>query len=69
MLLTADSIRKNKMNGYLAFYKDKQIEVRALSSYQAQQVAVALFKPRKPHAVSVMLCEKPGEQVTHAPLF
>ena len=53
------------MNGYLAFYKGKQLEVYASSSYEAQQKAAALFKARKSYEVTVMLAEKDGQQVTH----
>ena len=53
------------MNGYIAFYKDKQIEVYASSSFEARTKAVQLLKPRKSYDVTVILCEKNGEQVTH----
>lgn len=56
------------MNGYIAFYKEKQIEVMAETSYAAQQKAAQAFKARKPYEVTVVLAEKNGEQVTHAPL-
>jgi hypothetical protein len=56
------------MNGYKAFYNGKEIDVYALTSYAAQCLAVEKFKaPKsKAHMVSVMLCEKDGEQVTHS---
>jgi ABC-type thiamine transport system substrate-binding protein len=53
------------MNGYLAFYKNKQIEVYANTSYEAQQKAAKEFKAKKSYDVSVVLCEKAGEQVAH----
>ena len=53
------------MNGYKAFYKGKTIEVFAETSYAAQKEAAKQFKARKEYEVSVMLCEKGGEQVTH----
>ena len=53
------------MNGYIAFYKGKKLEVYASSSYEAQQKAAALFKARKSYEVTVMLAEKDGQQVTH----
>lgn len=56
-------------NGYIAFYKGKQVEVMADSSYQAQQKAAAHFKAKKSYDVTVMLAEKEGEQVTHVPDF
>lgn len=53
-------------NGYIAFYKNKQVEVKADSSYQAQQTAAAHFKAKKSYDVNVMLAEKDGEQVIHS---
>lgn len=53
------------MNGYIAFYKGKKLEVYAASSYEAQQKAAALFKAKKSYEVTVMLAEKNGQQVTH----
>lgn len=55
------------MNGYLAFYRGKQIEVHATTSYEAQQKAASVFKARKAYEVTVMLAEKDGQQVTHTP--
>jgi len=57
------------MNGYIAFYKGRQIEVRADTAYEAQQKAAALFKARKSYEVTVVLAEKNGQQVTHNPSF
>jgi hypothetical protein len=54
------------MNGYIAFYRGKQIEVHATSSYEAQQKAAAIFKTRKSYEVTVMLAEKDGQQVIHS---
>ena len=56
------------MNGYKAFYAGKEIDVYATSSYAAQRLAVERFKtPKsKQHLVSVMLCERDGQQVTHS---
>lgn len=53
-------------NGYKAFFKDKTCEVYANSSHEAQKKAAALFKARKQYDVSVILCEKAGESVTHS---
>lgn len=53
------------MNGYIAFYRGKQIEVHAASSYEAQTKAAALFKAKKPYEVTVMLAERGGEAVVH----
>lgn len=55
------------MNGYKAFFKGKTCEVQAATSYEAQQKAAAIFKARKSYDVTVILCEKSGEQVTHSP--
>ena len=57
------------MNGYIAFYKGKTIEVEADSSFAAQVKAVDLFKARRNYDVTVVLAEKSGQQVTHKPLF
>ena len=57
------------MNGYVCFYKNQRIEVRAPTSYAAQQEAARLLKARKSHEVTVVLAEKNGEQVTHTPTF
>ena len=54
------------MNGYIAFYRGKQIEVHANTSYEAQQRAAAIFKARKPYEVTVVLAERDGQQVTHS---
>jgi hypothetical protein len=53
------------MNGYKAFYRGKTAEVTADTSYQAQQAAAAIFKAKKTHEVTVVLCEKDGETVIH----
>ena len=54
------------MNGYKAFYKGKSIEVYAATSYEAQTKAALQFKARKQYDVTVVLCEKAGEQVVHS---
>jgi len=54
------------MNGYKAFYKDKEIDVYAKTSYEAQQKAAEVFKAKKSYQVDVYLCEKEGQQVTHS---
>ena len=53
------------MNGYLAFYKGKQLEVYADTMYQAQLQAATTFKAKKSYDVHVVLCEKNGETITH----
>lgn len=57
------------MNGYIAFYKGKRVEVHADTSYDAQQKAAKLLGVKKTYEVTVMLAEKNGEQVTHTPDF
>ena len=53
------------MNGYIAFWRGKQIEVHAPTSYEAQKKAAAIFKARKSYEVTVVLAEKDGKPVTH----
>lgn len=53
------------MNGYVAFYRGKRIEVQAETSYKAQLKAAELFRTKKSYEVTVVLAEKDGEQVTH----
>ncbi len=57
------------MNGYKAFHRGKTTEVMADTSFQAQEKAAAFFKAKKSYEVTVVLCEKNGEQVVHAPMF
>lgn len=57
------------MNGYLAYYDGKKIEVYAKTSYEAQQKAIEILKPpkSKKHLVTVYLCEREdGSQVVHS---
>lgn len=53
------------MNGYIAFYKGRKIEVYAETSYEAQKKAAAQLKARKTYDVTVVLAEKSGAPVTH----
>jgi len=57
------------MNGYICFYKGKQAEVMADSSFEALGKASAYFKARKSYEVTVVLAQVKGAQVTHHPLF
>ena len=52
---------------YIAFYKGKQIEVKALRSYDAQEAAAKIFKARKSYEVTVVLAAKDDEPVIHHP--
>ena len=54
------------MNGYKALYKGKWLEVYADTSYEAQTKAAKLFKAKKQYEVTVILCEKQGQQVIHS---
>lgn len=56
-------------NDYIAFYKSKQIEVKANTSFEAQQKAAEIFKAKKRYDVVVVLAQKDGQQVTHSPLM
>lgn len=54
-------------NGYIAYYRNKQIEIWAPTSYAAQEKAAKQFKARKSYEVTVVLCERAdGSQVTHS---
>ena len=53
------------MNGYKAFYKGKSIDVYADTSFAAQTKAAGIFKAKRQYEVTVVLCEKGGEQITH----
>ena len=57
------------INGYIGFYKGKQYEVRASSSYEAQTIIAREHNIRAAHNITVVLAEKDGEQVTHLPLM
>jgi len=53
-----------KQFGYVCFYKNKSIEVRAMTSFEAQEKAAKLFKAKKSWEVAVVLAERPtGEKV------
>jgi hypothetical protein len=55
------------MNGYIAFWKGKRIEVRANTSYEAQGKAMQQFgKKAHPWEISVVLAEKDGQPVVHS---
>lgn len=58
------------MNGYVAFYKNKRVEVYADTLYQAKVKAQKLLKVSDNQAwkIAVVLAEKDGEEVTHLPL-
>lgn len=53
-------------NLYKAFYKGKNIEVTAPTSYKAQLTAAAQFKAKKSFEVTVVLLQKGSETVSHS---
>lgn len=56
------------MNGYKAFLNGRVVDVYADSAYAAKLKAIVLLKARRfqEHLVSVVLCEKDGQTVTHS---
>lgn len=57
------------MNGYICFYRGKQVEVYADTSLEAQRQAACLFKAKKQYEVTPVLAEKNGTPVVHTPDF
>lgn len=55
------------MNGYIAMYKGKKLEVYATTSYEAQKKAAVMFKAKKSYEVDIYLCEKEGVEIIHNP--
>ena len=55
------------MNTYHAFYKNRQIELNAATSYAAQLAAAKLFKAKNSYEVTIALVALSGKQVTHCP--
>lgn len=53
------------MNGYVAFYKGKRIEVRAETLLKARDLAAAQFKARKAFEVNIILAEIDNKPVVH----
>lgn len=54
------------MNGYKAFYKGRTCNVYANTSFEAQQKAALMLRAKKRYDVSVVICEKDGQQITHS---
>lgn len=42
---------------YVAFYKGKKLEVKATSSFEAQQLAAKQFRAKKAYDVTVVLAD------------
>ena len=63
------------MNGYKCFWKGKECEVYADTSFNAREKAVEEFKKVagrkkvKGCDVSTVLCQKDNKQVIHTPTF
>lgn len=53
-------------NTYVAFYKNKQVDVKADTSYAAQQTAAQHFKAKKSYDVNVVLGMLGDEEVVHS---
>lgn len=53
------------MNTYKAFYKGKEIEVEAETSYKAQLKASEIMKAKKSYQVTVVLIAVKGKQVVY----
>ena len=61
---------EKKMNGYVAIYKGKQIDIYADSSYAAQVKAQEVFNKESVRKINgydiiVTLCEIDSKQVVH----
>lgn len=56
------------MNTYKAFYKGKEIEVKADTSFHAQEKAAVIFKAKKRYDVTVVLVAlgEDNTPVTHS---
>jgi hypothetical protein len=55
------------MNGYIAIWKGKRIEVHAETSYKAQQLAAKQFgKYARSYDITIVLAEKDDQPVTHS---
>ena len=48
---------ETKERPYVAFYRDKRLELFAPSSYAAQQKAAAQFRAKKSYEVTVILAD------------
>ena len=54
-------------NGYIGYYRGKQFETHAKTSYEAQQKMAQEHGIKKAYEITVVLAEKGGEEVTHKP--
>jgi hypothetical protein len=56
-------------NGYVAFYKGKQVDVYADTKYEAQKLASQHFKAKKDYDVNVVLVELDGKPYVNKASF
>ena len=61
--------KHRKANGYIAFYRGKQVEVQADTSLEAQRLAAHYWRIKRQSDVTVVLAEQDGQPVTHTPDF
>lgn len=54
--------------GFVAFYRERRVEVWAATARDAQLKAAEIFKARHAYDVTVVLAERDGQQVTHVPV-
>ena len=57
------------MNGYIAYYGGKKIEVRAETKFAAQVEAAKIFKAKKSYDVAVVLAEVNGKVYVNSTNF
>ncbi len=57
------------LNGYICFYKGKQLEVYASRLIEARDKAVSLFKAKKAYEVTAVLAEKNNQPVIQSTCF
>ncbi len=56
-------------NGYICLHKNKQYEIYADTTYEAQKKCAQQYGIKKSYDISVYLAEKDGQPVTHIPSF
>ena len=61
--------KHKKANGYIAFYRNKQVEVRADTSLEAQRLAAHYWRVKRSFDVTVVLAEIGSEPIIHTPDF
>lgn len=60
------TIQGEGKNIYKAFYKGKEIDLRAESAYDAQKKAAVIFKAKKSYDVTVVVLSVGGKDITHS---